>query len=58
MNEGFFHELHKLGREDELRAKLLIRGVKRILDEKKEETGLKKLLRRRKKSRVQPSAWN
>ncbi|WP_169456475.1 hypothetical protein [Paenibacillus pinihumi] len=58
MNESFFHELHKMSREDELRAKLLIRGVKRILDEKKEEKGLKKLLRRRRKSSVQPRAWS
>lgn len=58
MNQLFFDELHKMSREDELRAKLLIRGVKRILDEKKEEKGFRKLLRRRRKQRVQPRAWN
>jgi hypothetical protein len=41
MHNKFFKDLQKLNREDEMRSKFLIRGVKQILEEKKEESLLK-----------------
>ncbi|OPH50505.1 hypothetical protein BC351_07560 [Paenibacillus ferrarius] len=56
MNEEFFSELQKMSREDEMRSKLLIRGLKRILTEKKQESLLKRMLR--KKKHTVPNPWN
>lgn len=56
MDYTFFSELRKMNREDEMRSKLLIRGVKRILEEKKKESPMKKFFRR-KKSTIEPKAW-
>lgn len=56
MNEKFFSELQKMSREDEMRSKLLIRGLKRILTEKKQESLLRRMLR--KKKHTVPNAWN
>lgn len=55
MDDRFFVELQKMSRENEMRSKLLIRGVKLILEEKKEAGLLKKILRRKK--RIVPKAW-
>ncbi|NIK70268.1 hypothetical protein FHT67_003723 [Paenibacillus sp. BK720] len=49
MNKEFFAEMRKISHEDELRSKLLLHGVKRILEEKQEKrkSGLLGFLRRR-----------
>ena len=55
MDNNFFKELQKMSREDEMRSKILIRGVKQILEEKKEESLLKKIFRNKKY--IEPKAW-
>ncbi|GMK44891.1 MULTISPECIES: hypothetical protein [Paenibacillus] len=49
MNKEFFAEMRKISHEDEMRSKLLLHGVKRILEEKQEKRkrGLLGLLRRK-----------
>ncbi|CAM3577722.1 hypothetical protein PALU110988_29615 [Paenibacillus lupini] len=37
MDKQFFAEMRKISHEDELRSKLLLHGVKRILEEKQEK---------------------
>lgn len=34
-DDEFFKELHQINREDEFRYKMLMQGLRRILDEKK-----------------------
>ncbi|MBP1989130.1 hypothetical protein [Paenibacillus eucommiae] len=55
MNDNFYEELHNLKHEDEMRPKVLMQGIKRILEEKKEESLLKRWLQRKKK--IEPSRW-
>jgi hypothetical protein len=57
MDEDFFKQLRNISREDEMRPKLLMRGVKIILEEKKNEGLLKKFFYR-KKPCVEPASWN
>ncbi|SFE13473.1 hypothetical protein SAMN05216378_2444 [Paenibacillus catalpae] len=49
MDKQFFAEMRKISHEDELRSKLLLHGVKRILEEKQEKRkkGLLGFLRRK-----------
>jgi hypothetical protein len=56
MDYMFFNEMQKMNREDEMRSKLLIRGVKRILEEKKQESSIKRFFRK-KKYIIEPKAW-
>ncbi|MCD1257851.1 hypothetical protein B5M42_003225 [Paenibacillus athensensis] len=56
MQKSFFDELHKMSHEDEMRSKVLMHGLKRMLDEKKEQTLVDKLFK--KKHKVQPHGWN
>jgi len=59
MNKAYFEEMHKLGHDDELRYRLLIRGVKQLLeDQKKERIKRTRLLNIRKKSAPQASHWS
>ncbi|MGO4107660.1 hypothetical protein [Paenibacillus sp. YAF4_2] len=37
MDKQFFAEMRKISHEDELRSKLLLHGVKRILEERQEK---------------------
>ncbi|WP_179232752.1 hypothetical protein [Paenibacillus rigui] len=55
MDDTYFKQLRKMSYEDEMRYRLLIRGVKQILVEKKEEGLLKKLFRRKK--HIEAKAW-
>ncbi|MFF2480830.1 hypothetical protein [Paenibacillus sp. NPDC058071] len=43
MNKQFFEEMRKVSHHDELRSKLLLHGVKRILEEKQEHKGKRRL---------------
>ncbi|MNI07523.1 hypothetical protein D3C73_605330 [compost metagenome] len=52
----FVQELHKMSYEDEMRPKVLIHGIKRVLNEKKEKKGWQRLFT--KKIKIQPKAWN
>jgi hypothetical protein len=56
LNMKFLIELHKLKHEDEMRSKILIYGLKRILAEKKEESMLHKLFKSKKKTMA--AKWN
>ncbi|GKS11777.1 hypothetical protein YDYSY3_27770 [Paenibacillus chitinolyticus] len=60
MNKNFFEEMHKLSHDDEMRYKLLIQGVKRLLEDRKR--GRNKLMRvlkfpQRKKD-MQAAKWS
>lgn len=56
MNKEFFSEMRKIGHNDDMRSRLLMHGIKRILEEKQEEPKLRKLFRR-KKPKVIPRGW-
>lgn len=55
MEYKIFSQLQNMSREDEMRSRILIRGVKQILEKKKEESLLKKIFR--KKNKIEPKAW-
>ncbi|MCR8631952.1 MULTISPECIES: hypothetical protein [Paenibacillus] len=55
MNQIFFKELRKISYEDDMRYKLLLRGVKQILEKKREEGLLKRMFR--KKKHIEAKAW-
>ncbi|OAB38697.1 hypothetical protein PMSD_06695 [Paenibacillus macquariensis subsp. defensor] len=55
MDNGYFKGFQKMSHENEMRSVLLIRGVKRILEAKKEESFLKKIFQ--KKKHIEPKAW-
>lgn len=59
MDKAYFEEMHKLGHDDELRYRLLIRGVKQLLENQKRE-GIKRsrLLNLRKKKEPQAANWS
>ncbi len=59
MDKAYFEEMHKLGHDDELRYRLLIRGVKQLLENQKKE-GIKRsrLLNPRKKKEPQAANWS
>ncbi|GAB1159745.1 hypothetical protein YWY31_57700 [Paenibacillus illinoisensis] len=59
MDKAYFEEMHKLGHDDELRYRLLIRGVKQLLENQKKE-GIKRsrLLNLRKKKEPQAANWS
>ncbi|WP_418040287.1 hypothetical protein [Paenibacillus xylanilyticus] len=59
MDKAYFEEMHKLGHDDELRYRLLIRGVKQLLENQKKE-GIKRsrLLNLRKKKEPQVANWS
>ena len=56
MDEKFLKELHKLKHEDEMRSRILLNGVQRILVEKREESMLHKLIKSKKKTMA--AKWN
>ncbi|WP_165279960.1 hypothetical protein [Paenibacillus protaetiae] len=49
MDKDFFNEMRKISHNDDMRSRLLIHGIKRILEEKQEEPKLRRLFRRKKK---------
>ncbi|MFC5450114.1 hypothetical protein [Paenibacillus aestuarii] len=55
MKPSFIEELHKLKHQDEMRPKVLIRGIKRILEEKKKVNRLTRFLKR--KPKTKPTSW-
>ncbi|WP_171685890.1 hypothetical protein [Paenibacillus planticolens] len=55
MNQAFIEEFQRMSHEDEMRPKVLIRGIKQILNEKKKAHVLRKLLNR--KPKIEPSSW-
>ncbi|WP_336784330.1 hypothetical protein [Paenibacillus illinoisensis] len=59
MEKAYFEEMHKLGHDDELRYRLLIRGVKQLLEnQKKERIKRSRLLHLRKKKEPQAANWS
>ncbi|WP_127540825.1 hypothetical protein [Paenibacillus illinoisensis] len=59
MDKAYFEEMHKLGHDDELRYRLLIRGVKQLLEnQKKERIKRTRLLNLRKKKEPQAANWS
>ncbi|MUT67609.1 hypothetical protein [Paenibacillus sp. NEAU-GSW1] len=44
MDKQFFEEMRKVSHSDELRSRLLLHGMKRILEEKQEQKGKRRLL--------------
>ncbi|WP_153976788.1 hypothetical protein [Paenibacillus xylanilyticus] len=59
MDKAYFEEMHKLGHDDELRYRLLIRGVKQLLEnQKKEHIKRYRLLNLRKKKEPQAANWS
>jgi hypothetical protein len=54
MDRGFFQELQHINRDDEFRAKVLMNGIKKILEEKK-ASGKNQWYNR--KPRATPKAW-
>ncbi|MFB5675129.1 hypothetical protein ACE3NQ_11680 [Paenibacillus terreus] len=59
MNKNYFEEMHKLGHDDEMRYRLLIRGVKLLLeDRKRERHKLTQILdSRKRKKAMQAAKW-
>ncbi|MCG7386471.1 hypothetical protein MH144_28020 [Paenibacillus sp. ACRRY] len=59
MDKAYFEEMHKLGHDDELRYRLLIRGVKQLLENQKmERIKRSRLLNLRKKKELQAANWS
>lgn len=59
MDKAYFEEMHKLGHDDELRYRLLIRGVKQLLEnQKKERIKRTRLPNLRKKKEPQAANWS
>jgi hypothetical protein len=56
LDEKFFKELHNLKHEDEMRSKILLYGVNRMLAEKRKESMLHKLFKSKKKKIA--AKWN
>ncbi|WP_156158199.1 hypothetical protein [Gordoniibacillus kamchatkensis] len=55
MNQNFYKELQQMSRNDEMRAQMLIKGLREILKEKKEENLISKM--KRNKPKTNPN-WN
>lgn len=55
VNEHFYKELQQLSYEDELRPRLLIYGVKRILEQKQKKNLLQKMFHT--KVQTKPVSW-
>lgn len=59
MDKAYFEEMHKLGHDDELRYRLLMRGVKHLLEnQKKERIKRTRLPNLRKKKEPQAANWS
>jgi len=60
MNKVFFQEMHQLSHEDDLRYRLLIRGVKQMLEERKRSRYnlLRRLEYRKLRKEVQAKKWS
>lgn len=55
MDDKFFSQLQTMSHDDEMRYRVLIRGVKQILDEKQKKGLLKKMFP--KKKHIEAKAW-
>lgn len=55
MDENFYKELQQMSRDNDMRAKVMILELKKILKDKKEENVVKKL--KRNKPKTKPH-WN
>ncbi|MCS7459667.1 hypothetical protein N0M98_05885 [Paenibacillus doosanensis] len=55
VNQQFYKELQQLSYQDEMRPKLLIYGVKRILEQKQKQSFLRKM--RVPKVHTKPVSW-
>lgn len=59
MNKNYFEEMRKFSHDDEMRYKLLIQGVKRVLQERKQ--GRRKLTQildsRKRNKNLQAGKW-
>ena len=59
MDKAYFEEMHKLGHDDELRYRLLIRGVKQLLEnQKKKRIKRTRLFNLRKEKEPQAANWS
>ncbi|MCQ4085681.1 hypothetical protein [Saccharibacillus sp. JS10] len=56
MNNEFLKDLHELERNDEDRSKLLMKGLKKTLDERKSANRLERWFQRKRKKKVE--AWH
>jgi hypothetical protein len=60
LKKNYFEEMHKLGHDDEMRYRLLIQGVKLLLEDRKRERH--KLTRvldsRKRKKALQAAKWS
>lgn len=60
MNKVFFQEVHQLSHEDDLRYRLLIRGVRQMLEERRRNRFnlLRRLEYRKLRKEVQAKKWS
>ncbi len=56
MGNEFYNLLRNMSREEESRSKVLIHGIRQILDDRKEEHWLRAFFR--KKKHIEPKTWN
>lgn len=59
MNKNYFEEMRKFSHEDEMRYRLLNRGVRRILEDRKQGNKLRQVLESRKRKKgLQAAKWS
>ncbi|WP_127589826.1 hypothetical protein [Paenibacillus lautus] len=60
MTDEYFDEMRKFGHEDEMRYRMLMRGVKSLLEQRKREKSklLKVLQHRQRKKDLQVGKWS
>jgi len=56
MPDDFYEELQNLKHDDEMRPKVLIYGIKRILGKRQRENKIKRFFKR--KNKVEPKNWS
>ncbi|MDO3411912.1 hypothetical protein QWJ34_19270 [Saccharibacillus sp. CPCC 101409] len=56
MNDEFLKDLHELDRGDEDRSKLILKGIKKTLEERKSGSMLERWLKRKRKKKIE--AWH
>lgn len=59
MNKSYFEEMRKFDHEDEMRYRLLNRGVRLILEDRKQRNKLRRVLESRKRKKgLQAAKWS
>ncbi|KOP64794.1 hypothetical protein AMS62_05670 [Bacillus sp. FJAT-18019] len=60
MTEEYFDEMRKLGHEDDMRYRMLMRGVKNLLEQRKREKFklLKEIQHRHRKKDLRAGKWS